>query len=278
MKIYLLIIFIIIFVSECFSQTIKEYEAKLKVCEEEINKLDKAVLNISSNFKSFKIRGKIEDRDEDFTFIHVWGIAVPIDENYNTYGTLLEESNIFIFNPKKDKINYNYYDGGIHYFREKKYGKNAFGMKVPIYVYGDIFLRDKQELTLLEAKKKELLSEKSQILMKLEKERIRKKIKSEFNYITNLNVNSNTYNELISRIGKIKMIQFKIDITFINRAREMAELRNYLEGMPNSILFLYGPKSSGKTTLMYRLFEQMEAEKEYEINFLNLREIFFDHV
>ncbi|OPX33419.1 MAG: hypothetical protein B1H11_12725 [Desulfobacteraceae bacterium 4484_190.1] len=74
------------------------------------------------------------------------------------------------------------------------------------------------------------------------------------------------------------MIQFKIDITFINRAREMAELRNYLEGMPNSILFLYGPKSSGKTTLMYRLFEQMEAEKEYEINFLNLREIFFDHV
>ena len=54
----------------------------------------------------------------------------------------------------------------------------------------------------------------------------------------------------------------------------MAELRNYLEGIPNSILFLYGPKSSGKTTLMYRLFEQMETEKGYEINFLNLREIF----
>ena len=70
------------------------------------------------------------------------------------------------------------------------------------------------------------------------------------------------------------MIQFKIDIAFINREREMVELRNYLEGRPNSILFLYGPKSSGKTTLMYRLFEQMEAEKRYQINFLNLREIF----
>jgi len=69
------------------------------------------------------------------------------------------------------------------------------------------------------------------------------------------------------------MIRFKIDITFINREKEMAELRNYLEGRPNSILFLYGPKSSGKTTLMYRLFEQMKAEKRYEINFLNLREI-----
>lgn len=69
------------------------------------------------------------------------------------------------------------------------------------------------------------------------------------------------------------MIRFKIDITFINREKEMAELRNYLESRPNSILFLYGPKSSGKTTLMYRLFEQMEAEKRYEINFLNLRKI-----
>ena len=70
------------------------------------------------------------------------------------------------------------------------------------------------------------------------------------------------------------MIRFKIDVTFINREKEMAELRNYLEGRPNSILFLYGPKSSGKTTLMYRLFERMEAEKRYEINFLNLREVF----
>ena len=70
------------------------------------------------------------------------------------------------------------------------------------------------------------------------------------------------------------MTRFKIDVTFINRENEMAELRNYLEGRPNSILFLYGPKSSGKTTLMYQLFEQMEVEKRYEINFLNLREIF----
>ena len=70
------------------------------------------------------------------------------------------------------------------------------------------------------------------------------------------------------------MTRFKIDVTFINRENEMAELRNYLEGRPNSILFLYGPKSSGKTTLMYQLFEQMEAEKRYEINFLNLRKVF----
>ena len=62
--------------------------------------------------------------------------------------------------------------------------------------------------------------------------------------------------------------------TFINREKEMADLRSYLASEPNSILFLHGPKSSGKTTMMYRLFEQIEAEKGYKINFLNLREIF----
>ncbi len=39
------------------------------------------------------------------------------------------------------------------------------------------------------------------------------------------------------------MKRMKIDVSFINRERETAELRNYLEGRPNSILFLHGPKS-----------------------------------
>ena len=70
------------------------------------------------------------------------------------------------------------------------------------------------------------------------------------------------------------MKKFKLMTTFINREKEMADLRSYLASEPNSILFLHGPKSSGKTTMMYRLFEQIEAEKGYKINFLNLREIF----
>jgi len=70
------------------------------------------------------------------------------------------------------------------------------------------------------------------------------------------------------------MNNMKMEIAFINREKEMEELRNHLCTPANSILFLYGPKSSGKTTLMYRLFEQMEQEKGYDINFLNLREVF----
>ena len=69
-------------------------------------------------------------------------------------------------------------------------------------------------------------------------------------------------------------MEFDIRVAFIDREQEMEELRRYLRGEPNSILFLYGPKSSGKTTLMYRLFGQMEAEKGYSFNFLNLRKVF----
>jgi len=66
----------------------------------------------------------------------------------------------------------------------------------------------------------------------------------------------------------------KMKMAFINREKEIRELRNYLQTPANSILFLHGPKSSGKTTLTYRLFEPIETEKGYDINFLNLREIF----
>ena len=69
-------------------------------------------------------------------------------------------------------------------------------------------------------------------------------------------------------------MEYDIYVAFIDREREMAELSSYLRGEPNSILFMYGPKSSGKTTLMYRLFEHIEKEKGYDINFLNLRKIF----
>ncbi|MDL1967573.1 MAG: ATP-binding protein, partial [Deltaproteobacteria bacterium] len=70
--------------------------------------------------------------------------------------------------------------------------------------------------------------------------------------------------------------KFKIKTTFIDREQELRLLHNYLEAQPNSILFFYGPKSSGKTTLLYRLCDEVEDDKNYEVKFLNLRETFLD--
>ena len=64
------------------------------------------------------------------------------------------------------------------------------------------------------------------------------------------------------------------DAAFVNREKEMKYLDTYINIRPESILFLHGPKSSGKTTLLYRFFEQIEKEQKLDVKFLNLRETF----
>jgi uncharacterized protein len=58
---------------------------------------------------------------------------------------------------------------------------------------------------------------------------------------------------------------------FINREKEIQFLKNWLGGEPNSLLFVYGPKSSGKTTLMTQLIENHLDLKKMAVNYLNLR-------
>jgi AAA+ ATPase superfamily predicted ATPase len=72
---------------------------------------------------------------------------------------------------------------------------------------------------------------------------------------------------------KIKL-EYKKDVAFINREPELKYLRDYIDIRPESILFLHGPKSSGKTTLLYKFLEQMEKEQKLDVKFLNLRKIY----
>ncbi|CAN2040231.1 AAA family ATPase [Candidatus Magnetomoraceae bacterium gMMP-15] len=72
----------------------------------------------------------------------------------------------------------------------------------------------------------------------------------------------------------MQQLNFKIEPGFINREQELRSLRNYCESAANSILFLYGSKSSGKTTVLFRLCEELSKKKYYDIKFLNLRQIF----
>ena len=50
---------------------------------------------------------------------------------------------------------------------------------------------------------------------------------------------------------------------FWNREKEVKYLKAYLESEPNAILFVYGPKSSGKSTLLEYVVKEMENEKRY---------------
>ena len=68
-------------------------------------------------------------------------------------------------------------------------------------------------------------------------------------------------------------MKYKQDVAFINRERELAYLATFIDKRPNEILFLHGPKSSGKTTLLYKFFEGIQREQKLDVKFVNLREI-----
>lgn len=74
--------------------------------------------------------------------------------------------------------------------------------------------------------------------------------------------------------GHEDKLEYKQYAAFINREREIKELRKFIDKEPSEILFLHGPKSSGKTTLLYKLLEQVEKEQKLDVKFMNLRKIF----
>lgn len=61
--------------------------------------------------------------------------------------------------------------------------------------------------------------------------------------------------------------------TFINRQKEIKFLKNWVEEEPNSLLFVYGPKSSGKTTLIKEVIDKHLNTKKISVNYMNLRGI-----
>ena len=69
-------------------------------------------------------------------------------------------------------------------------------------------------------------------------------------------------------------LEYRKYAAFINREKELQFLKAYINEEPESILFLHGPKSSGKTTLLYKFFDHIQKEQKLEVKFLNLRKTF----
>ena len=57
---------------------------------------------------------------------------------------------------------------------------------------------------------------------------------------------------------------------FVNRNEEIAYLKSYFATEPNALLFIYGPKSCGKSTLLIHLAELLDTKK-FSINMMDLR-------
>jgi len=63
-------------------------------------------------------------------------------------------------------------------------------------------------------------------------------------------------------------------VAFIDRQKELTDLGLFIDKQPSEILFVHGPKSSGKTTLLYKFLEQIQKEQKLNVKFLDLRETF----
>jgi len=68
-------------------------------------------------------------------------------------------------------------------------------------------------------------------------------------------------------------IKYTIEPAFINREKALAYLCHWINGRPDNILFLYGPKSSGKTTLIKKFIQDHLPEKVFDIKHFNLRKM-----
>ena len=60
---------------------------------------------------------------------------------------------------------------------------------------------------------------------------------------------------------------------FINREKEIKYLQNHFKNEPNSLLFVYGPKSSGKSWLLNKVANNLD-KKKYAVNYISLRSVF----
>jgi len=59
-------------------------------------------------------------------------------------------------------------------------------------------------------------------------------------------------------------------LKFWDREKEIGDLKRYLQSEPNAILFVYGPKSSGKSTLLMKVTE--ELGEVFAVYWYDLRE------
>ncbi len=69
-------------------------------------------------------------------------------------------------------------------------------------------------------------------------------------------------------------MEYKNEPAFINRQEEICYLKKWMEERPSQILFFFGPKSSGKTTLIYKFVEGfLSDESNFSVKLFNLREV-----
>lgn len=72
-----------------------------------------------------------------------------------------------------------------------------------------------------------------------------------------------------------KKPKWKLESKFINRQKELKYLEEFIANRPEKIIFMYGPKSVGKTALLQKWVDNLNESKDskYDIKFISLRRL-----
>ncbi|OCL27284.1 hypothetical protein U472_07410 [Orenia metallireducens] len=114
---------------------IERLKTKIVQAEEIYDEAVHTLNQLYTEYPRWEIRGEITHRGDNE--ISVWGEAESEDALSNHPGWLKDVGNIHIIHPNQDKISYNDYQGGVHWYIKQAYGTNAFGQQVPINIYGE---------------------------------------------------------------------------------------------------------------------------------------------
>lgn len=120
-------------VSKNFQKTKEGLKTAIETCYKKYNKVAIEYKEMKDKHPRFSIYGLIIDRGKKNLI--VWGRAIP-DGDSNVMGALYNDSSIVVKNYDEAGIFHNYYSCDNHYFVEKRKGKNAFGMEIPMWVFG----------------------------------------------------------------------------------------------------------------------------------------------
>ncbi|MGM0603986.1 MAG: hypothetical protein ACQESS_11835 [Bacillota bacterium] len=115
---------------------ISKNEDKIYYLNQNYRRIKQEYNRISSENPQFQLQGEIEDRTRNE--LYIWGKAIPLNAPPNVYGTLLDDSNIYVVDYDKNNINVNFYAAQGKYLLKKTTGKGNFGQDVPVWIYGDM--------------------------------------------------------------------------------------------------------------------------------------------
>ena len=104
------------------------------------------VRELQLKYPVYNIRGDINGMYYGGSVLYIRGIAIPVDGNIYSDGTIATYGNIMLSEPKKENIIANSYYSGYHYYQKTETAETVLGAATLVKYYGNMPRKDKETL------------------------------------------------------------------------------------------------------------------------------------